>query len=193
MPQSRPLANILIYYAPQSRQSRLNMHDAPGFQIQQTDSFSHIPTLLSRHSFDLLVLAGMRPDQTQQRLAGELARRTSMGVLLLLPAEDVPAAFDALSEQGVWVMQSPMPPAVLYQLLKNLLVQRRLLCSERRSNAAMQEELADLKLIQRAKLLLMQRLQMTEAQAHRYLEKSAMDRSMPRRDVARNIIRTYDY
>ena len=193
MPSPRKKINVLMYYAPQSRQPRLNMQQAPGFQILQTDDFSRVPLQLRQRSFDLLVLAAAKPDRTLMLLAQELSRRTSLGVLLLVPPAEYPGAFRQCTAHGVWTMTAPLEPGVLYQLLQNLLAQRRLLCSERRSNAAMHEELTDLKLIQRAKLLLMERLQMSESQAHRYLEKTAMDSSTPRREIAQNIIRTYDY
>lgn len=53
-------------------------------------------------------------------------------------------------------------------------------------------KLEDMKLINRAKLLLMSRLNMSETQAHRYIEKAAMDGCAKRRDVAAAIIRTYE-
>ena len=50
--------------------------------------------------------------------------------------------------------------------------------------------LDDLRLID-ARLREKERMKMTEAEAHRYIEKQAMDRCIPRREVAEDIIRTY--
>jgi len=41
--------------------------------------------------------------------------------------------------------------------------------------------------------LLISELHMDEAQAHRYIEKSAMDRCVTKRVIAEEIIRTYYY
>ena len=57
---------------------------------------------------------------------------------------------------------------------------------------SLQRRLDDTRFVNRAKLLLMERLQMTEGQAHRYIEKTAMDSGICRRDVAVSIIRTYE-
>ena len=57
---------------------------------------------------------------------------------------------------------------------------------------SLQRKLSDTKLVNRAKLLLVTRLQMTEAEAHRYIEKTAMDNGESRRDVALRLIRTYE-
>ena len=56
----------------------------------------------------------------------------------------------------------------------------------------LEAKVADIRIINRAKLLLVQHLQMTETEAHKYIEKQAMDTSMRRRTIAENIIRTYE-
>lgn len=50
----------------------------------------------------------------------------------------------------------------------------------------------DIKIIYRAKLCLMGYLDMTEEQAHRYIQKQAMDMRISPRQVAENLIRTYE-
>ena len=47
-------------------------------------------------------------------------------------------------------------------------------------------------IINRAKRLLIDRLKMSEAQAHRYIEKTAMDSCVKKREIAENIIRIYE-
>jgi response regulator NasT len=49
-----------------------------------------------------------------------------------------------------------------------------------------------MRLIGRAKCALIQYLDMTEAEAHRHIEKKAMDSQRPRRDIAVNIIKAYE-
>ena len=49
-----------------------------------------------------------------------------------------------------------------------------------------------MKIINRAKFTLMQCLTMSEEQAHRYLEKQAMDMRISKLDVARRVLSTYE-
>ena len=49
----------------------------------------------------------------------------------------------------------------------------------------------EIRLENRAKLLLIQCLSMTETEAHRYIQQQAMDRHLSKREVIENIIRTY--
>lgn len=80
--------------------------------------------------------------------------------------------------------------------LNNMLLQLLAVCvrlrSSRQRASSLQRKLDDTRLVNRAKLLLMTRLKMSEAEAHRYIEKTAMDSSQRLGDVAMGIIRTYD-
>lgn len=57
---------------------------------------------------------------------------------------------------------------------------------------ALKKKLDDEKVITRAKLLLMQTLSFTEEEAHKFIEKEAMNSGRTRSDVAYEIIRTYE-
>ena len=54
-----------------------------------------------------------------------------------------------------------------------------------------EETIEELKLVNRAKWLLITCLNMTEDEAHRYIGRLAMQQKRPKRDIAESIIRTY--
>ena len=68
----------------------------------------------------------------------------------------------------------------------------RKIAQKRAESEKLEAKVADIRIINRAKLLLVQHLQMTETEAHKYIEKQAMNTSKPRRTIAENIIRTYE-
>jgi len=55
----------------------------------------------------------------------------------------------------------------------------------------LQEKMEEIRLVNRAKWLLIEELKMTEQEAHRYIEKQAMDRCVTRRAVAEQILSIY--
>ena len=55
-----------------------------------------------------------------------------------------------------------------------------------------EEKMQEIRLVNRAKWLLISELKMEEPQAHRYIEKQAMDRCITRKEVAEEIINTYN-
>ena len=60
-----------------------------------------------------------------------------------------------------------------------------------KKTATIEEKMEEIRLVNRAKWLLIEQLKMTESDAHRYIEKQAMDRCVSRREIAQNIIRIY--
>ena len=61
-----------------------------------------------------------------------------------------------------------------------------------KKNHTLMEKMADIRTVNRAKWLLIENVNMTEKDAHYYIEKQAMDMRLSRKEVAQNIIRTYD-
>ena len=50
----------------------------------------------------------------------------------------------------------------------------------------------EVRIINRAKCCLIEYLKMTEPQAHRYIEKQAMDLRQTKREIAESILKTYE-
>ena len=59
-------------------------------------------------------------------------------------------------------------------------------------NEKLRHIVEDMKIINRAKLLLITCLNMTEQEAHRYLEKQAMDMRMSKMQIAMQVINSYE-
>ena len=54
-----------------------------------------------------------------------------------------------------------------------------------------EERMEDIRVVNKAKWFLIEQLKMTEQEAHRYIEKQAMDRCVTKRVIAENILSTY--
>ena len=66
----------------------------------------------------------------------------------------------------------------------------RLRKSEKKT-LSIEEKMEEIRIVNRAKWLLISELKMDEQGAHRYIEKQAMDRCISKRIVAEEIIKTY--
>ena len=60
-------------------------------------------------------------------------------------------------------------------------------------NEELRQQMDETRIISRAKSVLIRYLSMTEPQAHRYLEKQAMDLRITKLEAARRLLSTYDY
>ena len=121
-------------------------------------------------------------------LAAEIAERTYTGVLILAASEELESMASACINAGVLAA----PPEDLETALRQLLAMCARLRGLRARNITLRRQLDDTRLVNRAKLLLIDHLKMSEGDAHRYIEKTAMDTGVKRREVAESIIRTYE-
>ena len=125
-----------------------------------------------------------------RELALQLKKRHCMAVLLLAAPEHADTDAALLEQSGVLVLPNDAPESLIVQTIRLLTAVRIQL--EQHKTEKLEAKVADIRIINRAKLLLVQHLQMTETEAHKYIEKQAMDTSMRRRTIAENIIRTYE-
>lgn len=127
-----------------------------------------------------------------RELALQLKKRHCMVVLLLAAPEHADTDAALLEQSGVLVLPNDAPESLIVQTIRLLTAVRIQLEQMQHKTEKLEAKVADIRIINRAKLLLVQHLQMTETEAHKYIEKQAMDTSMRRRTIAENIIRTYE-
>ena len=115
-----------------------------------------------------------------------------------MKAEQYAALCPRLAPQGVLVLPKPAPARLLSQAVPLLRATRERLRKMERETASLQEKTASLqekmdeiRLINRAKCVLIEQLKMTEQEAHRFIEKQAMDRCVSRRAIAEKLLATY--
>ena len=60
-----------------------------------------------------------------------------------------------------------------------------------KKSVSIEEKMEEIRIVNKAKWLLIRELKMDEPEAHRYIEKQAMDRCVTRREIAAEIIKLY--
>ncbi|MBQ9553254.1 MAG: ANTAR domain-containing protein [Clostridia bacterium] len=146
---------------------------------------------ISERDFDFLIVNSPLPDDAGLRFAVDAVSSYPTVVLFLARAEHYTDAYDELAEHGVFLMQKPLSKAT-FQLAAGWLVSaRERIRKTEKKTLSIEEKMAEIRLVNRAKWLLISEVKMTEPDAHRYIEKLAMDRCVPRRQIAEEIIKTY--
>ena len=143
------------------------------------------------YAVDIAILNAPMRDEFGTQLALSLAR-DNVGVLLLVPGESFDGVRDQMEDEGVMALAKPLTRQTLEMGLHMITALRGKLLQMDRRNRALQEKMTDIRTINRAKWLLIEQLRMTESEAHYYIERQAMDTRLSRREVAENIIRSYD-
>ena len=140
---------------------------------------------------DIVIINTPLPDEFGTELALDLSGGTA-GVLLLVKNDYFDQVCYKVEREGVLTVGKPSSRQTLYGAVKLAAAMSARLAKMERKNKTLQEKMADIRTVNRAKWLLIENLNMTERDAHYYIEKQAMDMRLSRHEVAENIIRTYD-
>ena len=99
--------------------------------------------------------------------------------------------YDKTVDFGVMTVPTPTSVQVVSQSLDYTRAVIERLKRFNRTVTTVQEKMKEIRIVNRAKWVLINELKMTEEDAHRYIEKQAMDRCISKATVAQNIINTY--
>jgi|AGTN01.1.fsa_nt_gi Response regulator with putative antiterminator output domain len=147
-------------------------------------------SLLER-AFDLAVINAPLSDETGEALSLEIAEGGGVQVILLVRDALFDDVTGRVAESGVFTVSKPINKTVFWSALKLAASAHiRLLKLETEKNKLL-KRIDELQLINRAKCLLIQYLGITEEQAHKYIERQAMDLRITRLAVAKNVLKTY--
>lgn len=140
---------------------------------------------------DIAVINTPLPDDFGTQLALDISDRC-YGVLMLVKTDLYEQTAYRVEDSGIFTVPKPTSSQILYGAIQLLSVMAQRLKKMEQKTRSMQEKMADIRAVNRAKWLLIENLNMSESDAHYYIEKQAMDARIPRREIAENIIRTYD-
>jgi two-component system, response regulator PdtaR len=146
--------------------------------------------LVERHRPDVAVLAVGLIDGDGVE-AARLVMASRPCALVLLTSRTDPRVAGWAAEAGVFgFLAKPLRPEELGTALDLAVSRFRELEAVRRENQELKRKLESRKLVDRAKAMLIQRFGLPEAEAHRRLQKTAMDTRRTMGDVAQALLLT---
>ena len=124
--------------------------------------------------YDIIIISAPLHDEFGTHLAQHFAEQSGAGILLLVKPEYYSDVSAQVTPCGVLTLQKPTSPQMMLQCME-------LLCGTRERLRRMEQKSLSMVLIEKQG--------MSEQDAHRYIEKQAMDRCVPKRVVAEEILR----
>ena len=160
--------------------------------VRTAGSAAEARRLLPEQSWDIVVINSPLPDGSAAELAIDVCAGSDAGVLLFVKKELYEGVSARMLEYGVLTMDKPTSQVAVLLALRALRAARERIRLLGRRQASVEEKVAELRTVNHAKWLLIQHRGMTEAQAHRHIEKQAMDTRATRQAVAAAIIQSYE-
>ena len=142
---------------------------------------------------DMILLVAPIGRETGDLLAKDLCYiKPDCGMLIAAPAEKWPVFEKRLSDALAFLLLKPISKAALLQAAGHMQKALAILTAARQKHVQLEKKLDDLRVINRAKNILISNLHMTEAQAHSYIQKQSMDMRLAPREIAEGILNTYE-
>lgn len=161
---------------------------APLFELTTTSDFNEARRLATERSFNIIIADS--GDGYDTDFAINVADSYST-ILLLVPNEHFDEISYRVEGYGILTITKPFEPFYFYNMVKIAIAVQYKVQVLSSQTTKLKVKMEEIKQVNRAKMLLMQNMKMTEQEAHRYIEKEAMDRGMKRIAISEEIIKTY--
>ena len=161
------------------------------YPVTVVRSINEAQRRLMGEEFDLVIINSPLPDDAGVQFAMDVCSGSDSGVMLMVRNELYEETYYKVLPFGVVTLSKPTNTQMVSHNLRVLCSIRERLRSLKTKQATVEEKMEEIRLVNRAKLLLIQCLNMTEADAHRHIQRQAMEQHLTKREAAENIIRTY--
>ena len=162
---------------------------AAGFEdITASSSAADARRRSTVESYDLSIINMPLSDETGKELSFDLADKNTTGVITIVNNghEQIIGSFGR--KKGIYIVVKPLNRKMFLDAVIFVLTAQKQKLKLIRKNEELARTLTDLKIITKAKFLLMEKNGMSEETAHHYIEQSAMNRRLSKRFVAEAVI-----
>lgn len=167
------------------------LSESPFYLVHFASNVSEAKRTVAERSFDFIIINSPLPDDPGLRFAIDLCASKGTVVLLFIRTDVYDETHAKVTQHGVFTLQKPTSKQNILQALSWMVSTRERLRKFEKKTLTIEEKIEEIRLVNRAKWLLIRELHMDEPQAHRYIEKQAMDRCISRRALAEELIKTY--
>ena len=161
---------------------------APLFETEVLSDFNEARRRVSERVYNIILVDYAEGEGTDFAIDASESLST---ILLLTP----PSLFEEISYRvegyGIIAITNPFDQFYFYNMIKAAIAVQYKVQVLSSQTTKLKVKMEEIKLVNRAKMLLMQNMSMTEQEAHRFIEKDAMDRGMKRTAIADEIIKRY--
>lgn len=147
---------------------------------------------LLEKDYDLVIINAPLRGESGEVLSRHIALKGISQVMLVVKSEYYDEVSAACEDDGVLTIAKPVNKAVFWSALKLAKSSQNRLKRVQTENAKLKQKIEDIRIVDRAKCVLISYMNMSEKEAHRYIEKRTMDMRTTKRAVAEGILKTYE-
>ena len=161
-------------------------------KINTLNSAGEARRLLFEQDFDLVIVNPPLPDEPGEELCRYIASKDVSQVIFVVKNENFDAVSAVCGEDGVLVISKPVNKDIFWSALSLAKSMGNRMKRMQAENERLKQKIEDIRIVSRAKLILVSGMNLSEQEAHRYIEKQAMDLRSTRRAVADRILKKFE-
>ena len=147
--------------------------------------------MLLEREFDLIIINAPLKDETGESFSRHIASDGLAQVILIVKSEYFDEISAICEEDGVLTVAKPVNRTIFWSALKLAGSAQKQLQRVQAENDSLKQRIEDIRITDRAKYMLISTMNMSEQDAHRYIEKQAMDKRTTKRAIAEEILKEY--
>ncbi|MBQ4092074.1 MAG: ANTAR domain-containing protein [Firmicutes bacterium] len=141
--------------------------------------------------YDIVIINTPLPDDFGTKFAIDLTTDRNTLVILFIGNDLYETTYEKVMEHGVLTIHKPTSVQIISQALDWMRAAREKMRKMEKKTVSLEDKMAEIRIVNHAKWALIEHCNMTEADAHHYIEKQAMDRCVTRKEIAQSILQTY--
>ncbi|MCL2117055.1 MAG: ANTAR domain-containing protein [Planctomycetaceae bacterium] len=160
--------------------------------IAALESAGETRRLFMTRDIDLVIVNAPLRDESGESLARFIASKEASQAILVVESEYFDTVSAVCEGEGILTISKPVNRDVFWSALmlaKSAWNRTRRIQTE---NTKLKQKIEEIRVVDRAKCIIISLFHMSEQDAHRFIEKRAMDMRSTRKAIAEGIIKTYD-
>ncbi len=143
----------------------------------------------AERDYDFVIINAPLSDDIGINYAIDCSTSGNSLVLFLIQNEIHSEVYSKVSPHGVFTLPKPMSKQSMTTALRWMKTVKGKLLSVEKKSTSIEDKMQEIRLVNKAKWLLIEKENMSEPEAHRYIEKQAMDRCVTKIQIANEIIK----
>lgn len=148
--------------------------------------------LLLQRDFDLCIIDAPLFDESGEQLSRHISAKGVSQAILVVSAECCEEVSHAVEDYGVITVSKPINKNLFWSALKLARAAQSKLKVMKSEDKKLAQKIEDIRIVDRAKCILISYLNMSEPEAHKYIEKQSMDMRITKRAIAEGILKNYE-
>ncbi len=148
--------------------------------------------IISLEFFDLILVDSPLSDELGKNFSKDVKEKTHSQIIYCVEDNNYIEADEELFHYNVITLSKPFNRKIFLSILKTCYINSQTINTLINEKNVLSKKMEEIKTIDRAKCLLISYLNMSEKQAHKYIEKQAMDHRLSKLEIATRVLKTYE-